>query len=140
MRPAGIGDVAVAACRDPLGRWGWIEAYRDSADSPFEEQALEFLANLGPGLGSALRHSLMRESGGSVSPPSAAGVIVLDGELRVVTMTASARAWIEAMPSARVYAAFGMLPAMVYPAAAIARLRNTQLEPTRFSVPLAGAG
>jgi DNA-binding CsgD family transcriptional regulator len=27
MRPVGIGDIAIVACRDPLGCWGWIEAY-----------------------------------------------------------------------------------------------------------------
>jgi DNA-binding NarL/FixJ family response regulator len=129
MRPVGIGDVAVAACRDALGCWGWIEAYRDSADRPFEEQDLELLTKIGPSLGSALRHSLVQEYGGGLAAPSPAGVIVLDAELRVVSMTASARAWIEAMPSARVYAAFGMLPAMVYPAAAIARSRNTAAGP-----------
>jgi hypothetical protein len=29
MRPVGIGDVAVVACRDAHGCLGWIEAYRD---------------------------------------------------------------------------------------------------------------
>src|SRR5919106_310649 len=32
MRPVGIGDVAAVACRDALGCWGWIEAYRDCSD------------------------------------------------------------------------------------------------------------
>ena len=36
MRPTGIGDIAAVACRDGLGCWGWIEAYRDNADRPFE--------------------------------------------------------------------------------------------------------
>jgi DNA-binding CsgD family transcriptional regulator len=51
-------------------------------------------------------------------PPA---VIVLDGELRVISLTAGARAWIETFPSAEMYAAFGILPAMVYPAATLAR-------------------
>jgi len=34
MRPAGVGDVMSVACRDVLGCWGWIEAYRDSSDRP----------------------------------------------------------------------------------------------------------
>ena len=36
LRPAGIGDVAIVACRDDQGCWGWIELYRDSADASFE--------------------------------------------------------------------------------------------------------
>ena len=31
LRPVGIGDVAAVACRDALGCWGWIEAYRDKS-------------------------------------------------------------------------------------------------------------
>lgn len=38
MRTAGIGDIAVVACRDALGCWGWMEAYRDRGDQPFREE------------------------------------------------------------------------------------------------------
>src|SRR5439155_5628883 len=43
LRPVGIGDIAVAACRDELGCWGWIEAYRDTTDRSFDEEELELL-------------------------------------------------------------------------------------------------
>src|SRR5919197_1808975 len=59
LSPVGIGDVAVVACRDALGCWGWIEAYRDRADRPFEEDDLELLTMLGPSLGSALRRKAL---------------------------------------------------------------------------------
>ena len=55
MRPGGIGDVAIVACRDALGCWGWIEAYRDRADRRFDPEHLELLAEVGPAMGSALR-------------------------------------------------------------------------------------
>ena len=121
MRPVGIGDVAAVACRDALGCWGWIEAYRDAADRPFEEQDLELLASVGPRLGSALRRSVMDPSDGGAVEPSPPGVIVLDRDLRLVSWTAGARAWIDALPSARLFAAWGMLPSVVYPAATLAR-------------------
>src|SRR5215211_8071838 len=35
LRPVGIGDEAVVACRDALGCWGWIKTYRDGDDSFF---------------------------------------------------------------------------------------------------------
>lgn len=57
MRPVGIGDVAAVACRDSLGCWGWIEAYRDRSDRPFEPEDLELLASVGPSMGSALRRT-----------------------------------------------------------------------------------
>jgi DNA-binding CsgD family transcriptional regulator len=125
MRPVGIGDVAAVACRDTLGCWGWIEAYRDRADRPFGDDDLELLAKVGPKLGSALRRTSMDggvQSGAEQSPP---GVIVLDHDLRLVSWTAGARAWVEVLPAAKLYARFGILPAVVYPAAALARSRKS---------------
>ena len=91
MRPVGIGDFAAVACRDGLGCWGWIEAYRDGADRPFEEQDLDLLSGVGPSLGSALRRTMFT-SDGSVAEPSPPGVIVLDSELSLVSWTEGARA------------------------------------------------
>jgi DNA-binding CsgD family transcriptional regulator len=121
MRPAGVGDVMSIACRDALGCWGWIEAYRDSADRPFEQQDLDLLEQVGPSLGSALRRGTMYASEGGFVEPSPPGVIVLDKDLRAVSWTVGARAWSDALPSATLYARFGMLPSVVYPAAARAR-------------------
>jgi DNA-binding CsgD family transcriptional regulator len=121
MRPVGIGDVAAVACRDTLGCWGWIEAYRDVADRPFQEGDLELLSNVGPRLGSALRRSVMVPSDNSGVEPSPPGVIVLDRDLKLLNWTAGAREWIDALPSARLFAAWGMLPSVVYPAATLAR-------------------
>ena len=82
LRPVGIGDIVVAACRDALGCWGWIEAYRDKSDQPFEEEDVDLLEQVGFRLGSSLRRSAMRprDSGaGGGGPP---GVIVLDHNMR----------------------------------------------------------
>jgi DNA-binding CsgD family transcriptional regulator len=128
LRPVGIGDEAVVACRDVLGCWGWLKAYRDSADARFAEHDLDLLAQLGPALGTALRHHPPANDGGAAAPtaaPTVPGVIVLGGDLSVLMSTASARAWLEALPSAGVYAAFGILPAMVYPAATLSRSADT---------------
>ena len=48
-------------------------------------------------------------------------MIVLDRDLRVVGWTGGARNWAEALPAASLFAAWGMLPAAVYPAAVLAR-------------------
>jgi DNA-binding CsgD family transcriptional regulator len=123
-RPVGIGDEAVIACRDALGCWGWLKAYRDSADRPFTGEDLNLLAEVGPGLGAALRRGLARDRRGSSVQASRPGVIVLDSGLRPLSWTAGARAWIDVLPAANVYAALGMLPAMVYPVATVARSRD----------------
>ena len=120
LRPVGIGDVAVVACRDALGCWGWIEAYRDGADRPFEEQDLDLLASLGSSLGSALRRRAFGSSRGRPVelPP---GVLLLDENLTLRSWTAEARIWIDTLPAARLNAAWGILPTIIYPAATLAR-------------------
>jgi DNA-binding CsgD family transcriptional regulator len=121
MRPVGIGDVAGVACRDSLGCWGWIEAYRDCSDRPFEEDDLELLASVGPCMATALRRRAIGTNGGGSTEPTPPGVIVLDRSLRRVSWTEWARAWIDALPSAQLYARMGILPSVVYPAATRAR-------------------
>jgi DNA-binding CsgD family transcriptional regulator len=124
LRPVGIGDEAVLACRDALGCWGWIKAYRDDDDTSFAEHDLEFLAHVGPTLGSALRRRLGGASRGTLAAPTAPGVVLLDDDLRAISWTAGAREWIDALPMAALCAAWGILPAMVYPVAALARTPN----------------
>jgi DNA-binding CsgD family transcriptional regulator len=122
LRPVGIGDEAVLACRDALGCWGWIKAYRDGSDPRFAEEDLDLLAEVGPSLGAALRRRINGARDGAVA--AAPGVIVLDRDLRPTSWTAGARSWIEALPAAELFAAWGMLPAVVYPVAALARSPN----------------
>jgi DNA-binding CsgD family transcriptional regulator len=121
LRPVGIGDEAVVACRDALGCWGWIKAYRDSSDAGFAEEDLDLLTEVGPSLGAALRRRINGALDGAVAVASAPGVIVLDRDLRPISSTAEARGWIEALPAAELFAAWGILPAVVYPVAALAR-------------------
>jgi hypothetical protein len=121
LRPAGIGDVATVACRDAHGCWGWIELYRDSADRPFDERELSLLESIAPATGSALRRHAMQPPRGEVEKPGPPGTLVLDRDLRPVSWTTGARAWIDALPSAQLFASWGMLPSVVYPTAVLAR-------------------
>jgi DNA-binding CsgD family transcriptional regulator len=125
LRPVGIGDVALVACRDALGCWGWIEAYRDQADRSFEPEDVELLAEVGSSMGSALRRRAMNAGNGSVAEPIPPGVIVLDAELKAVSWTAGARAWMILLPSAKLFEVMGILPSVLYPAATFARTGNT---------------
>ena len=63
------------------------------------------------------RRSLVDEPG----PP---GTLVLDRDLRPVSWTTGARAWIDALPSAQLFANWGMLPSVVYPTAVLARSKK----------------
>ena len=125
LRPVGIGDTAAAACRDALGCWGWIEAYRDDSDRRFDHDDLELLAAISRSLGPVLRRGLTARTDGSVLEPSAPGVIVLRPDLSERSATARAQRWIETLPSAGLFAAWGMLPATIYPVATVARSPKT---------------
>ena len=109
------------ACRDALGCWGWIEAYRDSDDPPFDEDDLDLLGDVGSSLASALRRNAMSTTEGPIIEPAPPGMIVLDRHLRPVSWTRGARGWIDALPSASLFARWSMLPSAVYPAATLAR-------------------
>ena len=98
-----------------------IELYRNSEDRPFEESELDLLDSISSPIGSALRRNAMQPGSGDVAEPSPPGTIVLDRDLRPVSWTTGARAWIDALPSARLFAGWGMLPSVVYPAAVLAR-------------------
>lgn len=126
MRPVGIGDIAAVACRDALGCWGWIEVYRAGGDRRFERGDLELLASLGPSMGSALRRGFITATESHVVEPSPPGVVVLNPDLGLVTWTATAREWIDALPAARLFAAWNMLPATVYPVATLSRSQATR--------------
>ena len=121
LRPVGIGDEAALACRDALGCWGWIKAYRDRGDPAFSGDDLALLAAVGPSLGSALRRGIAGAAPTADGPPSGPGVIVLDADLRPVSWSPAARDWAATLPGASIFAAWGILPPVVYPAAALAR-------------------
>ena len=121
MRPVGIGDVATVACRDMLGCWGWIEAYRDDSDGVFEEEDLELLADVGDLLGGVLRRASVSSIEPSAVEAGGPGVVVLSPDLGVSSWTEPARGWIDALPAAALFASWGMLPPPVYPVATLSR-------------------
>jgi DNA-binding CsgD family transcriptional regulator len=120
LGPVGIGDIAAVACRDDFGCWGWIELYRDRSDRAFTEDDVELLANIAPALGSALRRQVQVRTGrdSAVGPP---GVLVLNHDLTVRSQTPSARHWSALLPGATAFASWGMLHAVIYPIATLAR-------------------
>ena len=126
MRHVGIGDVATVACRDALGCWGWIEAYRDRSDRRFDEDELALLASASPALGTGLRRSAYASV--STSPratPRPPGVLVLDENLQPVSWTPEARTWMDSLPGAALLTRLKMLPSVIYPTAAVARRQPT---------------
>ena len=106
----------MVASRDALGCWGWVEAYRDRCDRPFHEDDLELLASVGSGLGplSGAAWALCPRCGMCTGRAHNRRDRAQRGPAGV-DVTAGARAWIGAFPQAVLFAAWGMLPAVVYP-------------------------
>jgi DNA-binding CsgD family transcriptional regulator len=121
LRPVGIGDIAAAACRDTSGCWGWIEAYRDACERPFSDEDLDLLAAAAPSMALVLRRSVGGARREASDPLDQPGVLVLDRELSPVSRTEAATRWIAALPLSDLFASWGMLPAVIYPAATLAR-------------------
>jgi DNA-binding CsgD family transcriptional regulator len=111
----------VVAFPSTLGCWGWVKAYRDSDEAAFTDRDLDLLAQVSPLLGVALRRRMGAGQAHGAGPTRPPGMVVLDERLRIVGRTAGARAWIDALPGAALFASWGMLPAVLYPVAALAR-------------------
>ena len=125
LGPVGIGDIAAVACRDAFGCWGWIELYRDQSDRVFAEDDVELLADIAPDLGLGLRRQVRVPAAhdADVGPP---GVLVLNHDLTVRSQTPSARNWTELLPGATAFTGWGILHAVVYPVATLARSGVTE--------------
>jgi DNA-binding CsgD family transcriptional regulator len=96
LRPYGIGDELMTACRDPQGCWGSVELMRDAADRPFTEDEVRLLEGLAPTLGTLVRRSVAREwtsdTGSRAAPPP--GTLILDERLSSAAWTPALREWL----------------------------------------------
>jgi DNA-binding CsgD family transcriptional regulator len=110
LRPYGIGDEVMTACRDRYGCWGSVELMRDSDDRGFHEDDVRLLDTLAPMLGALVRRSLVRDRTGSgfevdARPP---GTIVLDDTFSTIGWTAPVHHWLRDLGDG------DMLPPAVY--------------------------
>jgi DNA-binding CsgD family transcriptional regulator len=92
MAPAGLGDELRAALRTGESCWGVICLHRELSPSGFAEEETALLERLVPHLAEGLRTAVLL----AVAQPSVAGdgpgVLLLNDELRVVSMTPAAEA------------------------------------------------
>lgn len=111
LRPYGIGDELMTACRDRHGCWGSVELMRDGGDRPFNEDEVQLLDQLAPVLGTLLRRSLARgwraDRADAGTPPP--GTLILNAALSPTGWTPSVRDWFAELPMPG-----EMLPPAVY--------------------------
>lgn len=115
----GVGDVASLVMVDRYGCWGFLDLWRSTTCTAFDNQELAFLRDLAPVLTHALR---VRQSATfSAVPPArhrsgGSVVLVLGESLEVLNQTGAAEAWLRMLlPAAR---GVPPVPASVYNAAA----------------------
>ena len=117
LRPYGIGDQATVVLRDGHGSWGYVKAWRNRKQPPFAAEDLQLLEAVAPTLGTALRKRALGP--GPLRIPNspaerAAGVLILDADLRARSWTSEAQAWLAALPGAEAAQQQGFLPQAVY--------------------------
>jgi DNA-binding CsgD family transcriptional regulator len=111
LRPYGIGDELMTACRDRHGCWGSVELMRDEGDPPFDEADTELLHELAPVLGTLLRRGLLHSWRGDAAEGvlPAQATVILGVDLEPVSWTPSFHEWLRLLPVAP-----GMLPPALY--------------------------
>jgi len=129
LEPYGVGDELMTACLDRHGCWGTLELMRDSDQPAFDEAETRLLDELSPLLGRLVRRSLLSSLHAAAGthgdlPPA---TLILDGQLRPASWTASFREWLDELGAAQLppavyelgarvlapHAASGGLPAVV---------------------------
>jgi DNA-binding CsgD family transcriptional regulator len=93
MAPLGLGDELRAALVSGGHCWGVLCLHREDAASGFSDGDLRLVRRLGPHLAEGLRRSMLiasRDPADDVGP----GVIVLDGELGIISISPEAEHWL----------------------------------------------
>jgi len=101
LRPYGVGDELMTACRDRHGCWGSVELMRDRDDPRFTEDDAQLLHELAPALATLIRNSL--RNGRVVPQPQRRtlppATLIVDSELRATSWTPAFRDWLAELPT-----------------------------------------
>jgi DNA-binding CsgD family transcriptional regulator len=81
--------------------WGSVALVRDQDQPDFSDQEIAFVSRTGEHIAHGLREALMHEQAAASGPDRAPGVIVLDRDGSVRSLTDQARFWLEQLPPDR---------------------------------------
>ena len=134
-RSLGFGAELRGVFRAGGASWGHIAMIRGENQPDFTDPEVAFVTRIGAHIGHGLREALLREAAAS-QPDRAPGVIILDEDGSVCSVTDQARFWLEQFPRDR---GTGLqLPVAVHAVArrAVAQVRPGQAVPAYASVRL----
>ena len=97
-RSLGFGAELRAVFRAGDAGWGSVALVRGEGQPDFNDQEIAFVARVGAHLGQGLRDALLREAAAADLTDHAPGVIVLDADGTVRSLTDEARSWLEQFP------------------------------------------
>jgi len=133
MGPLGLGDELRAALIAGKECWGVLCLHRENASHGFDGQEVDLIRRVSPHVAEGLRRAITTRPAAAVPAGTAApGIIVLDVDLAVVSMTPEAEEWLAEIDEAD-WPRTGELPAAVY--AVAARLARLEEGPARPQLP-----
>jgi DNA-binding CsgD family transcriptional regulator len=100
-RSLGYGAELRGAFRAGDACWGSVALVREENQPDFSDQEVAFVARVGAQLAHGLRYALLREAADGGMQDRAPGVIVLDQDGTVRSLTDQARFWLERFPADR---------------------------------------
>lgn len=102
LEPLGWGDELRVAVRDGARTWGVLCLHRSAEESPFEADDAAAVRLVLPQLAAAFRRiSLLRPARDTAAHLPPPGVVILDTQLVVTSMTGAAASWLQVFGSAR---------------------------------------
>jgi DNA-binding CsgD family transcriptional regulator len=129
MAPLGLGDEMRAALVAGQNCWGVLCLHREDSPLGFTDQELRLVQRIAPHLAEGLRRAVtLQPAAGAGSEPGTPGVIVLDANLEVVSISPEAEHWlaeIADLESPRT----SELPLAIYAAAARLTRREQMPDP-----------
>lgn len=96
IEPLGWGDELRVALKDGKSTWGFLCLHRSADDRDFDPAEVEAMRRLAPSLGAALRRTALggpMDGADALAPEP--GVVVLDDDFVVRSMTGAAERWLE---------------------------------------------
>jgi DNA-binding CsgD family transcriptional regulator len=117
MGPLGLGDELRAAFVTKNGCWGVLCLHREDAANGFDAKEIDLIRRIGPHLAEGLRRAVTIGPAAAIGGEAGPGMIVLDANLAVVSMSHEAERWLTEIGEAG-WPSASELPLPVYSAAA----------------------
>ncbi|HEX8771874.1 MAG TPA: LuxR C-terminal-related transcriptional regulator [Acidimicrobiales bacterium] len=126
MAPIGLGDELRVALRAGAHCWGVMCLHREDSPFGFSDRDVSIVRRLAPHLAEGLRRAVLLQPTGYATPgPAGPGIVVLDEQLSVVSVNATAEMWLAEITDAD-WPASTELPVAVY--AAVAQLARLEAD------------